>query len=108
QWWYKDHAGATRPLVDDMRIHLPSGTPLDPPALVQRRRVRRDVAKPIRDQIAAWEKLARSYLTLSDNFESGMLKDIKAELPSLEEEPTVEGMMKMLSYGAERGHGWPL
>lgn len=109
QWWYS-HNGQSYPLVDDMRVHLPSGVPLDPPAVIQRRRVRRDVAKPIREKIADWEKLARSYLTLADNFQSGMLKGVKAELPAFDSEPTVDDLMKMISYGAERGgyRSWAL
>lgn len=110
QWWYRyRHLDdpVTIPLVDNMRINLRTNEPLDPPAVVQRRRVQHDVAKPVRDKIADWEKFARSFLALSE-MKEGMLSSYAGELPTLEEEPTTEGLMKMLRWGAERGFGQAL
>jgi hypothetical protein len=111
QWWYRYRhmdGPITIPLVNNMQIHLRSNEPLDPPAVVQRRRVRRDVAKPIREKIADWEKLATSYLALEDNFKMGMLVAYTAKLPELEDEVTMDGLLRMMRYGAERGNGYAL
>ena len=111
QWWYRyRHMDdpVTIPLVDGMRIHLRTNEPLDPPAVVQRRRVQHDVAKPIRDKIADWERLAKSYLALEANFTVGMLISYMAALPSFDDEVTMEGLLRMIRYGAERGYGYAL
>jgi hypothetical protein len=108
QWWYKQRRDGDRvPLVDNLRINLLTGAPLDPPPVVQRRRVQRDVAKPIREKISAWEKLALSYLTFVEAKE-GMLHSVEAGLPKLEDEPTTEGLLRMMRYGAEKGWGYTL
>lgn len=102
RWWFW-HAGGHIPIGDTFQINR-FGHVVDGVQEVKRKRVDLQKAKPIRERIAAWEKLARTYFaaatpeTVVAQFEEAR-KLPKIGWPGLDEEPSVDEILRLGDLG---------
>lgn len=93
QWWYRVKDGEKAPATDGMVVNLKTGAVLSELPVVKRRRAVLGRAKPIREKIADWERLARSYFATAEPTTVRANHDnAQPRMPDVGEEPTIDGL----------------
>ena len=120
-WWYmwrpdqdiRESRAQAKPFAAGIQLDIPAGQVFAGVPEARRRRVNLERAKPLREQIAAWDKFASTYFQMLETWDEPHAKAFAAmrrktvPFPKLGDEPTVNGLLQVIA-AAKQWWSWRL